>query len=90
MLTNARILYHNAKIMPNIKSYSAHMLVRFSRVWIFVIPWTVVHQALLSMGFSKQEYWSDEASKTLESPIVDFVYKTRVYFPWQIEKHKSW
>ena len=22
------------------------------------IPWTVVHQALLSMGFSKQEYWS--------------------------------
>ena len=22
------------------------------------IPWTVAHQALLSMGFSKQEYWS--------------------------------
>ena len=26
-------------------------------VWLFVIPWTVVHQAL-PMGFSRQEYWS--------------------------------
>ena len=24
----------------------------------FVTPWTVAHQAPLSMGFSKQEYWS--------------------------------
>ena len=24
----------------------------------FEIPWTVAHQALLSMGFPKQEYWS--------------------------------
>ena len=23
-----------------------------------MIPWTVVYQASLSMGFSKQEYWS--------------------------------
>ena len=23
-----------------------------------VIPWTAVHQAPLSMGFSRQEYWS--------------------------------
>ena len=23
-----------------------------------MIPWTVLHQALLSMGFSRQEYWS--------------------------------
>ena len=22
------------------------------------IPWTLAHQALLSMGFSQQEYWS--------------------------------
>ena len=22
------------------------------------MPWTVAHQALLSMGFSRQEYWS--------------------------------
>ena len=24
----------------------------------FVSPWTVAHQAPLSMGFSRQEYWS--------------------------------
>ena len=24
----------------------------------FVTPWTVIHQAPLSMGFPRQEYWS--------------------------------
>ena len=29
-----------------------------SLVWLFVIPWTIVCQTPLSMGFSRQEYWS--------------------------------
>ena len=29
-----------------------------SRVWLFAAPWTVAHQASLSMGFPRQEYWS--------------------------------
>ena len=29
-----------------------------SRVWLFATLWTVAHQAPLSMGFSRQEYWS--------------------------------
>ena len=29
-----------------------------SRVRLFATPWTVAHQASLSMEFSKQEYWS--------------------------------
>ena len=29
-----------------------------SCVQLFATPWTVVHQALPSMGFSRQEYWS--------------------------------
>ena len=29
-----------------------------SRAWLFETPWTVAHQAPLSMGFSRQEYWS--------------------------------
>ena len=29
-----------------------------SRVWLFGIPWTVAHQAPLSMAFFRQEYWS--------------------------------
>ena len=34
------------------------MLSRFSRVQLFATSWTVAHQVLLSMGFSRQEYWS--------------------------------
>ena len=29
-----------------------------SRVRLFTTPWTIAHQALLSLGFSRQEYWS--------------------------------
>ena len=29
-----------------------------SLVQLFVTPWTVAHQPPLSMGFSRQEYWS--------------------------------
>ena len=29
-----------------------------SQVQIFATPWTVAHQAPLSMGFSRQEYWN--------------------------------
>ena len=29
-----------------------------SHVRLFAIAWTVVYQASLSMGFSRQEYWS--------------------------------
>ena len=34
------------------------MLSHLSRVQLFVTPWTVAFQAPLSMGFSRQEYWS--------------------------------
>ena len=34
------------------------MLNRFSRVRLFVTPWTAAHQAPPSMGFFWQEYWS--------------------------------
>ena len=30
----------------------------FSRVRLFVVPWTVACQGPLSMVFSRQEYWS--------------------------------
>ena len=34
------------------------VLIRFSHVRLFVTLWTVAHQVPLSMGFSRQEYWS--------------------------------
>ena len=37
---------------------TACMLRRFSCVRLSVTPWTLARQAPLSMGFSRQEYWS--------------------------------
>ena len=34
------------------------MLSHFSHVRLFVTPWTIAHNAPLSMEFSRQEYWS--------------------------------
>ena len=39
------------------KYYLAIMCQSFSHVQVFMIPWTVTHQAPLSMKFSRQEYW---------------------------------
>ena len=38
-------------------SIGMHVCV-LSRVHLSVTPWSIEHQALLSMGFSQQEYWS--------------------------------
>ena len=39
---------------------SAHVCVlsHFKHVWLFATPWTIAPQAPLSMGFSRQGYWS--------------------------------
>ena len=39
-------------------SMRASVLSRFSHVQFFATLWTVVHQAPLSLGFSRQEYWT--------------------------------
>ena len=45
-------------VHSNFVENSLKMLSHFSRVWLFGTLWTVAHQAVLFMGFSKQEYWS--------------------------------
>ena len=45
-----RIICFVIKVKVKVKSLSL--------VWLFAIPWTVAYQATLSMGFSRQEYWS--------------------------------
>ena len=35
-----------------------HILFLFSHVRLSATPWTIAHQAPLSMGFPRQEYWS--------------------------------
>ena len=52
-----------------------------SHVRLSATPWTVAHQALRSMGFSRQEYWS---GLPLHSPSV-FQNKPMMTFPLYIE-----
>ena len=47
LLVILRIIY---ELVVKVKS--------LSRVRLFATLWTVAHQASLSMGFSRQEYWS--------------------------------
>ena len=52
----------------------ARALSHFSRVWLFVTLGTVARQAPLSIGFSRQEYWSGllcPASGDLPNPGVE-------------------
>ena len=50
-------------LIPDIKQIGhilpcAAVLNHFSHVQLFATLWTVVHEAPLSKGFSRQEYWS--------------------------------
>ena len=42
------------------------MLSRFSHVQLYATPWTVARHAPLSIGFSRQEYWSGLPFLSLE------------------------
>ena len=50
------MIYHLTPVrMAIIKKSVCYLL---NRVRLFMTPWTVAHQAPLSMEFSRQEYWS--------------------------------
>jgi len=46
-------IYIHIHIYINVYMWSC-----FSHVWLFATPWIVAHTVPLSMGFSKQKYWS--------------------------------
>ena len=46
-----------------------------NRIQLFVTPWTAAHQAPLSMGFSRQEYWSGVPLPSL-LPLLYFIFVT--------------
>ena len=49
----------------------------FSHVQIFTIPWTAAYQAPLSMGFSRQEYWS---GLPLPSPQYTYICLQKILY----------
>ena len=67
--TQKRIMFTCFEILISISEFIQHLLrailchtcacvCALSRVWLFAIPWTVANQALLSLGFPRQKYWS--------------------------------
>ena len=45
-------------LLKRVHAYTPCVLSLFSHLRLFATPWTVARQVLLSMGFSRQEYWS--------------------------------
>ena len=54
----SEIFKPSSELLHTFSYTCACVLSHFSRVWLFGTPWTVAHQAPLSMGFSRQEHWS--------------------------------
>ena len=46
------------KNLGSLKSFLWYTCCHFCHVWLFATLWTIAFQAPLSMGFSRQEYWS--------------------------------
>jgi len=64
----ARVLEWVAISFSNAWKWKVKLL---SRVRLFATPWTAAYQAPLSMGFSRQEYWS---GVPLPSPRLDLLH----------------
>ena len=43
--------------VPRVLTHVYVCVLLLSCIWLFVIPWTVVHKPPLSMELSRQEYW---------------------------------
>ena len=53
------------------------MLSHFSRVRLFATLWTVAYQAPLSIGFSRQDYWSKRKARQGRE-VTDEVFALKV------------
>ena len=52
------IYWHKSATLPHFLLLFMSLGIPLSHVQLFVTSWTAAHQAPLSMGFSRQEYWS--------------------------------
>ena len=60
----------------------ACVLSYFSHFWLCATLWTAACQTPLSMGFSRQEYWSGLPPENLLNPGIELV-SLNVYMHWQ-------
>ena len=50
--------YWLLSVIANMHPFETAVLIHFSYIWLFATLCTIAHQAPLSMGLSRQEYWS--------------------------------
>ena len=43
-----------------------------SHVWLLATPWTAAYQAPLTMGFSRQEYWSGVPLSSFQARVLEW------------------
>ena len=55
-----------------------------SRVWLLATPWTAAYRAPLSMGFSRQEYWSECHCLLCKSLLRTYIKKKWVFNWWVV------
>ena len=61
-------------------------LCMLSHVWLFVTPWTVAHQAPLSMEFFRQEYWNElPFPPPGMEPVLLLIFSTVIYLSYDWE-----
>ena len=58
-VTNLDSILKSSDITLPTKVFAVGRTQSLSRVRLLATPWTVTHQGPLSMGFSRQEYWSE-------------------------------
>ena len=80
-----RLWVHVPNIKINICNLCAWMLSCFSCVRFCVTPWPVALQAPLSMGFSRQEYWSGFPSLSPKYSLYLRIMASGPITSWQID-----
>ena len=55
----------------------------FSRVQLFATAWTAAYQALSSMGFSRQEYWSGVPLPSLKCMVKSTKYSKVIHLQFK-------
>ena len=78
-ILQARTLEWVAISFPNAWKWKVKVK-SFSRVRLLATSWTAVYQAPLSMGFSREEYWSEVPSPSPNVRVFIYIYVYSHYF----------
>ena len=76
--------------LPRVYTCSQSKKVKLlSRVQLFATPWTVAYHTPLSMGFSRQEYWSGLLDRKSEINTVRLMFQKILVRVWRMEQKEE-